>query len=142
LLGSGGKLAERLLMTEALKVECDLMITSSSRYTLSVQIKELNGTPVFHFPNGDANFLIPEQPGKYRVNILLPPLHLYPGEYLVQLTLCAGFGEHFEPLHIVDTLGFSSEQDYALCSRPLGRHAGVVFSKADWQYELLPAEKS
>ena len=29
-LASGGKLAERLLMTEALKVECDLMITSSS----------------------------------------------------------------------------------------------------------------
>ena len=75
-------------------------------------------------------------------SISCSPLHLYPGEYLLQLTLCAGFGEHFEPLHIVDTLGFSSEQDYALCSRPLGRHAGVVFSKADWQYQLLPAEKS
>jgi lipopolysaccharide transport system ATP-binding protein len=135
LLDPEGRPAEKLLMTSPLTVVCELRISAPSRYSLSIQIKELNGSAVFHCPNGDANFALPDQPGKYRITTLLPPLRLYPGQYLLQLTLCTGSGQHFEHLHIVESLGFESEQDYALCARPLGRHAGIVYSQAEWRCE-------
>lgn len=128
-----GEPADRLLMTEPLTVECDLEVRAASRYTLSLQVKELNGTPIYHHPNGDADFVMPDQPGRYRLRVTLPPLRLYPGEYLLQLTFCESAGQHFEHLHIVENLGFESEQDYDLCARPLGRHAGLVFDRATWQ---------
>jgi hypothetical protein len=114
-------------------IEAELVISTRTCLTLSVQIKEMNGSPVYHFPNSDACFKIPESPGVYRILVKIPPLQLYPGQYGVQLTLCASFGQHFEKLQIVDTLGFSSDQDYDLCSRTLGRHAGLIYSQADWE---------
>jgi hypothetical protein len=140
LLDPEGRPAEKLLMTSPLTVVCELIISAPSRYTLSIQIKELNGSAVFHYPNGDANFALPDQPGKYRITTLLPPLLLYPGQYLLQLTLCAGSGQYFEHLHIIESLGFESEQDYALCARPLGRHAGIVYSQAEWRCESASDE--
>lgn len=140
LLNPDGESAERLLMTSPLKVECEMKVNVTSRYTLSVQVKEINGSPIFHYPNGDANFTVPEQPGKYRITTLLPPLRLYPGPYLLKLALCESSGQHYEHLHIVESLGFESEQDYGLCTRPLGRHAGVVFDQAEWYCESVLEE--
>ena len=131
------RIADKLLMTESLTVECDLRIEAPACYSLSVQVKELNGSPVLHFPNADANFSLPEKPGTYRISISLPALRLYPGQYQVKLTLCENFGQHYQHLHVVESLGFESKQDFELCGRPLGRHAGVIFERAEWRCQNL-----
>ena len=127
-----------LLMSGGLIVECELEIPARmARLTLSVQVKEMNNSPIYHFPNGDAGFALPEGPGKFRIRVSLPPLWLYPGTYSLQLTLCESMGQHFESLHIVDGLVFTCEQDFAVCPRALGRHAGLVFRRADWSCEKM-----
>ena len=123
------------LMSESINVECFLKIVRKSNLTLSVQIREMNNSPIYHFPNGDSSYAMPSSPGTYRLQIRLPSLHLYPGKYLLRLTLCEAAGAYFEHLHIVDNIRFEVQQDYSLCERQLSRNAGLVFSVAEWSAE-------
>lgn len=132
LKSANGKKTDTFLMTEFMIVECLLKIVEKSRFTLSVQIKEMNNSPVCHFPNGDSSYILPSLPGSHRIKVRIPSLNLYPGEYLLQLTLCEFAFGHFEEIHIVESISFHVEQDHSLCRRPLSRHAGLVFSYAEW----------
>jgi lipopolysaccharide transport system ATP-binding protein len=131
-----GQNSGTFLMSEPIIVECVLNIIEKSQLTLSVQIKEMNNSPIYHFPNSDSSYVLPFLPGSYRIKVYIPPLSLYPGKYLLQLSLCdPGAGGHFEELCIVESISFHVQQDYSLCDRPLGRHAGLVFARAEWSVE-------
>ena len=133
-----GEKSESFLMTEPIMFECIIKVTEESVLTLSLQIKELNNSPIYHFPNGDSDFAMPSVPGRYQIRVSLPPLNLFPGRYLIKLSLCNSFGSHFAPIHIIDTLSFNIQQDYTLCARQLVRHAGLIFSKVEWSACELP----
>ncbi|HBG06008.1 MAG: hypothetical protein A2075_15595 [Geobacteraceae bacterium GWC2_58_44] len=129
-----GAIAGTVPMSQEMRLVCRLTLAVPANITLSVQIKELNGTPVYHFPNADSGTTLPNQPGNYQVEVAIPPLWLYPGKYAVQLTLNEVAGQLYEMRQIVDTLGFVSGQDFAACPRTLGRHAGLVFAQVNWQW--------
>ena len=133
-----GEKSESFLMTEPITLECIIEVAEKSVITLSLQIKEINNSPIYHFPNGDSDFAMPAVPGRHKIKVSIPPLNLYPGRYLLQLSLCDSTGSHYEPMHIIDTLSFNIQQDYALCNRQLARHAGLIFSKVEWSACELP----
>ena len=68
----------------------------------------------------------------------IPPLNLYPGTYIMKIALSEGIGDHFEHLHVIDTISFDITQDYSTCSRQLSRHAGIIYSHAQWNVDELP----
>jgi len=119
-------------MTDPLSVECELMVREKSNYTLSLQIKELNDLAVYHFPNEDASFVIPSSPGSHRIRVHLPPLNLYPGRYSLRLNLCQYISSYYKQIHEVENINFEIQQNYSLCSRPLPRQAGLIFTSAKW----------
>lgn len=135
-----GLITSSVIMSQELQLVCRLTLAVTASITLSIQIKELNGTPVYHFPNVDSGVTLPNQPGTYQVVVRTPPLWLYPGKYAVQLTLNEVVAQLYETRHIVDSLGFASGQDFSACTRILGRHAGLVFTAADWQWERVTEE--
>ena len=119
-------------MTDPLSVECELIVKKKSNYTLSLQIKELNDLAVYHFPNGDASFVIPSSPGSHKIRVHLPPLNLYPGRYSLRLNLCQYISSYYKQIHEVENINFEIQQNYSLCSRPLPRQAGLIFASAKW----------
>ena len=127
-----GQKSASFLMTESFKLECIVIVTVESQLTLSLQIKELNDSPIYHFPNGDSNFVLPTTPGRYKITVSLPTLHLYPGQYPLKIALCNSHGSHFTILHIVDTLSVHILQDYKLCPRTLERQAGLIYADVGW----------
>jgi hypothetical protein len=135
-----GQVTSSVIMSQELQLVCRLTLAVAASITLSIQIKELNGTPVYHFPNVDSGVALPNQSGTYQVVVRIPPLWLYPGKYTVQLTLNEVVGQLYEARHIVDSLGFASCQDFSACPRTLGRHAGLVFTAVDWQWERVTEE--
>ena len=116
------------------------MVRAESQLSLSLQVKELNDSPIYHFPNSDSKFSLPSSPGRYKICITIPPMFLYPGAYRLQLTLCETFGLLHKELQLVDNMSLDIRQDFSLCSRPLGRHAGVVYGSSEWKIESLEAE--
>jgi len=129
-----GQNCNAFLMTDRIVIECVLIIRRRSKHTLSVQLKEDDYSPICHFPNRDSSFEIPSSPGRYKINIGLPALNLYPGRYLVRLALT----DVVEEIQTeIEDISLRIEQDFSLCPRPLPRQAGLVFSRADWSSELL-----
>ncbi|HWA86501.1 MAG TPA: polysaccharide ABC transporter ATP-binding protein [Opitutus sp.] len=125
----GGEKRNTFPMSEPMVVACEFVLARESAFTFSVQVKESNFSPVFHFTSGDAGFALPRGPGRYAVDITLPALQLYPGQYLLRLALTdaeSGFQTD------VDGIGFWIEQDFAICARPLPRQAGLIFGRAGW----------
>jgi len=116
-------------MTEPIRVECEVTLRLASTYTLSVQIKEFDFSPIVHCTTGDAGFVMPEGPGDFRIGITVPPLQLYPGRYWVRLALTDTLSG---VQHELDRLGVQVEQDFSLCARPLPRQAGLLFRRAHW----------
>jgi lipopolysaccharide transport system ATP-binding protein len=117
------------LMSEPIRVECVLQIVEKSDYTLSLQIKEMNKSAIFHFPNGDALFDMPSEPGVHRIGVEIPPLNLYPGKYLLRVALTdvnRGIQESLE------RISFQILQDFDICSRPLPRQAGLIYLVPQW----------
>jgi len=130
------------LMTEPMVVECVLRVAERSVYTLSLLVKEMNNSAICHFPNGDSSYVLPSDPGRYRIRVRVPALNLYPGKYLLQLTLCETAGVNFEELHVVETMSFEVQQDYSLCDRPLGRHGGIFYSRAEWEGSRVAGQEA
>lgn len=126
------------LMSECIIVESTIFITSKNSLSLSVQIKEQNNSPLYHFPIGDSQQSLPAATGKHKVRARIPPLNLYPGTYIMKIALSEGIGDHFEHLHVIDTISFDITQDYSTCSRQLSRHAGIIYSHAQWNVDELP----
>ena len=120
------------LMSEPIIVECILNIIKTSQLAMSVQIKDMNNSPIYHFPNGDSSFVMPSSLGHHLIKVRIPPLNLYPDGYSIQLSLTEFSGDFFKHIHIIENLSFQVQQDYSLCGRQLGRHAGLVFSPAEW----------
>lgn len=116
-------------MTEPIRIECDYEVVEAGSFTLSVQVKEFDFSPVTHCTSGDAGFEIPGAVGRHTVAVEIPALHLYPGRYWIRLALTqSATGIQ----HELDRIGFQIEQDFGLCARPLPRQAGLIFSKARW----------
>ncbi len=128
--GQDGQRRRSFGMTEAIRLVCDIGIRTPANYTMSVQIQETTFSPILHSTSGDGGCEIPRTPGKHTVEITLPPVPWYPGEYLLRVALTdLDSGRQV----VVDRIGFRIEQDFALVSRPLGRNAGLVFQSAQWQ---------
>lgn len=124
-----GGMRQAFTMTEPVRVECDFHIEQAGGYTLSIQIKEFDFTPVMHSTSGDAGFAVPGAHGRHRIAIQVPALQLYPGRYWVRLALThTATGSQ----HELDRIGFQIEQDFALCSRPLPRQAGLIYRATEW----------
>lgn len=123
-------------MNQDMRIVCDLNLSVHGKFSLSFQIKEMNDLPLFHFPCADSSFNMPDSPGKYEVSVVIPSPYLYPGSYRLQATLCEMDGNCFNELQTIE-ISFSIEQDYELVSRPLGRHAGVIYSSAHWHAERI-----
>lgn len=116
-------------MVEPIRVECDYEVVRAGGYTLSVQVKEFDFSPVVHCTSGDAGFTVPGATGRHRVAVAVPGLQLYPGRYWLRLALThAATGVQ----HELDQIAFQVEQDFALCARPLPRQAGLVYRRAEW----------
>jgi lipopolysaccharide transport system ATP-binding protein len=129
LKSAAGKDCGTFLMTEPIFVDCVLNISANSKLTLSVQIKEMDNAPIYHFPNGDSSFVIPSSPGRHRIRVRIPPLNLYPGKYRMRLALTDTVNKTQEE---IEKINFVIQQDYALCPRPLPRQAGLIFSIPKW----------
>lgn len=128
-----GATRQAFSMAEPLRVECDYEVAEAGAYTLSVQVKEFDFSPVVHCPSGDAGFTVPGATGRHRVAVEVPDLQLYPGRYWVRLALThTATGVQ----HEIDRLAFQVEQDFTLCARPLPRQAGLVYRTARWS--VLP----
>jgi lipopolysaccharide transport system ATP-binding protein len=125
-----GRDGNQIRMSDPFSVVCTISISRRTQLTLSLQIKELDNSALFHFPNEDASFRIPEEPGSYRIRISVPPLLLYPGTYVLRLALTDKITGKQEE---VDSLRLMVDQDYNICARPLPRQAGVVFAAPRWQ---------
>lgn len=124
-----GQQNSSFLMTDPIHLECGISIKERASLTLSAQIKETNGSPIFHFPNGDAEFDMPSSPGLHKIVIRIPPLNLYPGEYRLRLALTdVAYSEQAEAVGI----NLEILQDYPLSGRPLVRQAGLVFDVPEW----------
>jgi lipopolysaccharide transport system ATP-binding protein len=131
--------ADVFFMSEEICVECILKIDQplAKKLTLSVQISELNEAAIYHFPNGDALFDLPDSIGKHRITVRMPPLNLYPERYKLRLNLCEKDGHLFKVLHEVDNLVFRIEQDYALVRRKLPRQAGLIYLCPEWSHAKI-----
>jgi lipopolysaccharide transport system ATP-binding protein len=133
LTDAGGAPRQAYRMTEPLRVECDYHVKTPGGYTLSVQVKEFDFSPVVHCTSGDAGFEVPGAAGPHRVAALVPGLQLYPGRYWLRVALThTATGEQ----HALERIGFQVEQDFTLCARPLPRQAGLVYRAATWS--VLP----
>ena len=133
LKSEGGSSTGSFLMTDPMVVECQFRVAASTKPALSVQIKEMNNSPVFHFPCLDESFALPSSVGTHRVRARIPPLNLYPGNYLIRLTLTDMVGTSCRTLHVVESLQFEVRHDHDLVPRSLGRTSGLIFARAQWQ---------
>jgi lipopolysaccharide transport system ATP-binding protein len=124
-------------MSETVHLRLQLRVAEASHYTMSVQVKESNGSPVAHFPNEDAHCEIPGKPGVYEIAVELPALNLYPGRYLVRLAVTDVVLQSQRELQ---RLSFTVVQNPLLCQRPLVRQAGLVFAAARWQARPVDLE--
>lgn len=128
-----GATRQAFSMSEPLRAELEYEVAETGAYTLSVQVKEFDFSPVVHCPSGDAGFSVPGAAGRHRVAVEVPDLQLYPGRYWLRIALThTATGVQ----HEIDRLGFQIEQDFALCARPLPRQAGLVYRPARWS--ILP----
>ncbi len=129
----GGLPRQAFSMTELLRVECEYQVEQPGGFTLSLQVKEFDFSPVVHCTSGDAGFAVPGAAGRHRLAAEVPGLQLYPGRYWLRLALThTATGVQ----HELDGIGFQVEQDFALCSRPLPRQAGLFYRAATWA--MLP----
>lgn len=124
-----GQPRDSFLMTEPIIVECGIEIREFSQLTLSVQIKEMDNSAIFHFPNGDADIQIPSEPGSYTILLRIPPLGLYPARYGLRFALTDTVTNRQEE---IEGVSFLMEQDFSVCSRPLIRRAGLIFDRPEW----------
>ena len=125
----GGTPRQAFSMTEPVRVECEYQVDQAGGYTLSVQLKEFDFSPVVHCTSGDAGFAVPGTVGRHRIAVEVPDVQLYPGRYWLRLALThTATGRQ----HDLDRIGFQVEQDFALCARPLPRQAGLVYRRAEW----------
>jgi lipopolysaccharide transport system ATP-binding protein len=129
LVDDGGRECGRFSMSEPIGIRMLLRIAEASHYTMSVQLKELDGNPVCHCPTEDAPFEVPGKPGDYQIRATLPALQLYPGRYLVRLALT---DVALQTQRELQKLSFDIVQDGKLCRRPLPRQAGLIFARAQW----------
>jgi len=121
-------------MTEPLTIVIGLEILTKGNYSISIQIKELNGTAIYHFPIVDAPTKLPSAAGTIEVKAHLPILNLYPGEYHLRVALTnidSGLQQD------IDKIRFHVDQDFNLCSRPLPRQAGLIFALPRWEVNSL-----
>ena len=98
--------------------------------TLSAQVKELNHNPIFHFSCGDESFKITGEKGTQFIEVTIPPLNLYPGQYILRLALVNTMQNNHDE---VDNISFKVNQNTSIVSRPLVRSAGMVFLNAGWR---------
>src|SRR5262249_45436066 len=115
--------------------DCELHVQRAAGLTLSVQLLESTGSPIAHFHTSDAGVRIPNTPGSQRISVTLPALNLYPGEYLLVLTLSEAAGQHYTRLESIETLRYTVNQDPRISARPLSRSAALLFAKADWRLD-------
>jgi len=140
LLNRAGNQANNYLMTEPMSVEIELHIKEPLSYTLGIQIKEMNNSPVYHFSTTRAQYELPREPGGHIIRCELPPLHLYPGQYTVRLQLSQMSAGAYDQQHVVGNLIFSIEQDHRVTSFNLGRPAGLIFQhEAKWSCQTSNA---
>jgi lipopolysaccharide transport system ATP-binding protein len=124
-----GTARQAFSMTEPVRVECEYQVAQAGGYTLSVQVKEFDFSPVVHCTSGDAGFAVPGTTGRHRIAVEVPDMQLYPGRYWLRLALTqTATGRQ----HDLDRIGFQIEQDFTLCTRPLPRQAGLVYRRAEW----------
>jgi lipopolysaccharide transport system ATP-binding protein len=132
----GGTARQAFSMTEPVRVECEYQVDQAGGYTLSVQVKEFDFSPVVHCTSGDAGFAVPGSAGRHRIAVEVPDVQLYPGRYWLRLALThTATGRQ----HELDRIGFQVEQDFALCARPLPRQAGLVYRRAEWTVLAPPS---
>jgi len=128
-----GRPCSDFLMSEPIRLDCELHVQGAAGLALSVQLIETSGSPIAHMHTNDAGFRIPSTPGTRRLSVTLPALNLYPGEYLVVLTLTDVAGQHYTKLESVEALRYAVTQDPKLTSRPLSRTAALLFANAEWR---------
>jgi lipopolysaccharide transport system ATP-binding protein len=122
-------------MSDPIEVAIDLHVAERSNLSLSIQVQEMNHSPVFHFHTVDARFDVPSTPGNHQLVAALPAMQLYPGEYLAKVTLSDSAGNRYQNLHATTPLRFEIRQDPAVCVRPLRRQAGLIYATCDWRRE-------
>jgi len=130
-LGNGQE-SGSFLMTEPFIVSFDIFLSEIVKLTLNFQIKETNGTPLFHFSNEHTNFIMPNLPGSYHIEARVPALYLYPGKYEMFIRLNDVTRGDVEAFHTVN-LSLDVLQNYSLWGKPLKRPAGIIFSSSEWQ---------
>lgn len=133
LLNADNRTANAFSMSETIEVEIELQIQQCAQPTLGVQLLESNQSPVFHFHTVDSSFRAPSTPGRHVIRAALPPMNLYPGDYLLDLTLCDAAGSRYTELHKVGPLSITIRQDPAVVTRALHRQAGLIFQPCDWR---------
>ncbi len=124
--------ADSYLMTQPIVAHFDLEVAVRSNLTLSIQIQELNHNPIFHFHTVDSRFDVPSSPGRYRVTARIPSTCLYPGDYLMVMTLSDSAGSRYTTLHTTPPLALEIRQDGTLCDRSLCRQAGLIHNVCHW----------
>ena len=134
LCDASGRESGLVSMSAPLKIRMLLRIEESSRYMVSVQLKESDGNPIAQFLSDDAACEIPSKSGDCEIEVEIPPLNLYPGHYLVRLCVTDTVRQTHRDLQ---RLSFSVIQDMDLCPRPLLRPGGLLFAAPRWQVRTL-----
>jgi len=98
-----------------------------------INIKEMNGSPIYHIMNVDSDFKISHDKGRLSFLVKLKNLMLFPNNYLLSLYLTDSVNELLDSVD--NKLSFTVTQNSNICRRRLVRSAGVIFRFADWELE-------
>ena len=134
LCGPDGKPKGSLAIGDDLRIWVETVFYQPARIVqFSLIIKSSLGLNIYHIVSPDSGFWMRDvEPGEYALEIVVPGIALYPGEYTIDTLWLADANDR-----VIDApsegISFTVTGDSPLVNRPLRHSHGMLYQVADWR---------
>ncbi len=129
---SSGRVCQNFAMGSDIAIAFKLRLASQQTVSkLAITIKALDGLPISHIVDDDAEFRLPPGKSERSLVVTIRDVRLYPGAYTVTLWAADPANTTVYD-HADNCLTFNITDGGKLTFRPLPRESGLWFMTSDW----------